>query len=45
MALRIAKLTGTTPESRVNMQRNYDLRIEATKAADVLRRIPTLEAA
>ena len=45
MALRLAKLTGTTPESWVNMQRNYDLRIEADKAADVLERIPTLRAA
>ncbi len=45
MALRFAKLTGTTPESWVNMQRNYDLRIEAEKAAAVLAGIPTLEAA
>lgn len=45
MALRIAKLTGTTPESWVNMQRNYDLRIEAEKSADILDQIPTLEAA
>lgn len=45
MALRFAKLTGTTPESWVNMQRNYDLRIEAEKAAAVLEAIPTLEAA
>lgn len=45
MALRFAKLTGTTPESWVNMQRNYDLRIEAEKAAAVLEGIPTLEAA
>jgi addiction module HigA family antidote len=45
MALRIGKLTGTTAESWVNMQRNYDLRIEADKSADVLDRIPTLEAA
>lgn len=45
MALRIAKLTGTTPESWVNMQRNYDLRIEADKSADILDQIPTLEAA
>lgn len=45
MALRFAKLTGTTPESWVNMQRNHDLRIEAEKAAAVLDDIPTLEAA
>jgi antitoxin HigA-1 len=43
MALRIAKLTGTTPESWVNMQRNYDLRIEAAKAAALIDGIPTLE--
>ena len=45
MALRIGKLTGTSAESWVNMQCNYDLRVEAEKAADVLARIPTLKAA
>lgn len=45
MALRIAKLTGTTPESWVNMQRNFDLRVEADRAADILDQIPTLEPA
>lgn len=45
MALRIGKLTGTTPESWLNMQRNYDLRLEAERSADVIERIPTLEAA
>ena len=45
MALRLAKLTGVTPESWVNMQRDYDLRIEAVKAADLLGRIPKLDAA
>jgi addiction module HigA family antidote len=45
MALRIGKLTGTTPELWVNMQRNYDLRVLAIKDADLLARIPTLEAA
>jgi addiction module HigA family antidote len=45
MALRIGKLTGTTPESWVNMQRNYDLRIEAEKSADLIASIPTLKAA
>ncbi len=43
MALRIGKLTGTSPESWVNMQRNYDLRVEAVKGAAVLDEIPTLE--
>jgi addiction module HigA family antidote len=45
MAVRLAKLTGTTPESWVNMQRDYDLRIEEEKAAAILPQIPTLEAA
>lgn len=45
MALRIGKLTGTAPEMWVDLQRNYDLRVEAEKAADVLARIPTLKAA
>lgn len=45
MALRVAKLTGTTPESWLNMQRNYDLRLEEKKAAAIIRQIPTLEAA
>ena len=37
--------TGTTPEMWVNMQRNYDLRVQAVKDADIIARIPTLEAA
>jgi addiction module HigA family antidote len=45
MALRIGKLTGTTPEMWLNMQRNYDLRIEAEKSADLIASIPTLKAA
>jgi len=45
MALRIAKLTGTTPESWVNMQRNYDLRVAQQQLSAELERIPTLEAA
>jgi antitoxin HigA-1 len=45
MALRIGKLTGTTPESWLNMQQNYDLRIAAANAAAVLEKIPTLEVA
>ena len=45
MALRLGKLTGTTPEMWVNMQRNYDLRMQAAKDAEILARIPTLEAA
>lgn len=45
MALRFAKLTGTTPESWLAMQRNYDLAVEAPGLAGEIARIPTLEAA
>jgi|SRR5579864_9651046 len=45
MALRIGKLTGTSPEMWLNMQQSYDLRRLAEKDAAVLARIPTLEAA
>jgi antitoxin HigA-1 len=45
MALRIAKLLGTTPESWLNMQRDYDLRRAEREMADVLDNIPTLSAA
>lgn len=45
MALRIGKLTGTSAEMWLNMQQAYDLRRVAEKDADVLARIPTLEAA
>lgn len=43
MALRIGKLTGTSPEMWINLQRNYDLRVQGTKDADIIARIPTLE--
>jgi antitoxin HigA-1 len=45
MALRIGKLTGTTPESWLNMQRNCDLRIAEQKVGKALAKIPTLTAA
>jgi addiction module HigA family antidote len=45
MALRIGKLTGTSPEMWLNIQQSYDLRRLAEKDADILARIPTLEAA
>lgn len=45
IALRIGKLTGSTPEMWLNMQRNYDLRIIAERDKELLARIPTLEAA
>lgn len=45
MALRIAKLTGTTPESWLNMQHNYDLSLAESALRDQLDAIPTLKAA
>jgi addiction module HigA family antidote len=45
MALRIAKLTGTTPESWLAMQQAYDLRLAEKEIAAALKAIPTLEAA
>src|SRR3546814_3835316 len=41
MPLRVGKLTGTTPEMWVNMQRNYDLREQAeTGRAHVCTTLP-----
>jgi len=45
MALRLGKMTGTSPEMWLNLQRNYDLRIAAARDAELLERIPTLEVA
>lgn len=45
MALRIAKLLGSTPESWLNMQRDYDLRRAEREMASVLDAIPTLSTA
>ena len=45
MALRIGKLTGTTPESWLNMQRAYDVKIAEREMADEIAKIPTLKAA
>ena len=45
MALRIGKLTGTTPESWLSMQQAYDLRIAEQSIGVALREIPTLTAA
>jgi len=45
MALRIGKLTGTSPESWLNMQRNYDLAIAQRELAGEIAAIPTLKAA
>lgn len=45
MALRIGKLTGTTPESWLAMQQSYDLRIAEKALEKKLGKIPTLKAA
>jgi addiction module HigA family antidote len=45
MALRIGKLTGTTPELWMNLQQAYDLRMSEARLAGELKKIPTLEAA
>jgi addiction module HigA family antidote len=45
MALRIGKLTGTTPESWLNMQHAYDLRLAEQKLGKQIDKIPTLTAA
>lgn len=45
MALRIAKLTDTSPKLWLNLQQDYDLSRSAEKLAAELARIPTLEAA
>lgn len=45
MALRIGKLTGTTPESWLDMQRNFDLAHAEKELAGELAAIPTLTAA
>ena len=45
MALRFAKLTGTSPESWARMQLAYDLQVHATAMAEQIAAIPTLQAA
>lgn len=45
MALRIGKLTGTTPVSWLQMQNSYDLQVNEATYADQIAAIPTLEAA
>ncbi len=42
MALRLAKLFGTSPQMWVNLQRDYDLGILAASMRDELAAIPTL---
>lgn len=45
MAVRIAKLTGTSATLWMNLQQAYDLRNSEIKLAAELEKIPTLEAA
>jgi addiction module HigA family antidote len=45
MALRFAKLTGTTPESWARMQLTYDLQVNKAALAEQIAAIPTLQAA
>ncbi len=45
MALRFAKLTGTTPESWARMQLAYDLQVSSAAMAEQIAAIPTLQAA
>jgi len=45
LALRIGKLTGTTPESWLRMQNAYDLNLAESKIVKALTKIPKLEAA
>lgn len=45
MALKIGKLTGTTPEMWMNLQQAYDLRLSEARLHDELAKIPTLEMA
>ncbi len=44
MALRLAKLLGSTPEHWLNMQRNYDLAVAERNMAAQLAAIPRLAA-
>jgi addiction module HigA family antidote len=45
MALRVGKLTGSTPEMWLNLQHGFDLRVAEKQMAAALKAIPTLEAA
>ena len=45
MAMRIAKLTGTSAQHWLNIQQLHDLKIAETELAADLRKIPRLEAA
>jgi len=45
MALRLARMFGGGPESWVDMQRNYDLKLAEAELGDALDAIPHLKAA
>ena len=45
MAMRLAKMFGGGPESWINLQRNYDLKIAEAELGDALDKIPLLQAA
>ena len=45
MALRIGKLTGTTPESWLRLQQTFDLRVAEKTIGKRVAKIPTLKAA
>jgi addiction module HigA family antidote len=45
MALKIGKLTGTSPAMWLNLQQAHDLHMSEARLADELKKIPTLEAA
>lgn len=45
MALRIGKLTGTSPQIWLNVQQAYDLRMTEKAIRATLKKIPTLEVA
>lgn len=43
VALRIAKLTGTSAETWLNLQQAHDLAIARSKIREILRQVPILE--
>jgi antitoxin HigA-1 len=45
MAMRLARMFGGGPESWINLQRNYDLRMAEAELGDALDAIPHLKAA
>jgi antitoxin HigA-1 len=43
VALRLAKLTGTSPREWLDLQQNYDVSLARRQLAEVIETIPTLE--